>query len=166
MTDTTDAVDSAVNLGKTAWDIIKDGKPVASAKSSICNAIPKGSKPGDLAGWKNFSGTWPIKTVNGFGMTMVDIEMAWSFWGKGALKEKAGVFVNDFTVYAKKCDLEWTSNATIAASVQGTPMNVGSHDKPIFSIMLLVTATYGGFLDTFHKTWRVRACGDGKLIRK
>lgn len=162
----TDVVDSAVNTGKAAWDIIKDGKPISSAKSSICNAIPKGSKPRDLAGWKNKTGKWSFGMVNGFNSQVLDVELTWSFWHSGKLKDGPGLFVNDFCVYATKCDVEWTRNCAVNASVQGNPMNLGSHDKPVLSIMVLVTATYGGFLDSFTNTWRVRACGDGRLIKK
>ncbi|MCX7561845.1 hypothetical protein OS190_19970 [Sulfitobacter sp. F26204] len=166
MTDTTDAIDSAVNTGKAAWDIIKDGKPISSAKSSICNAIPKGAAPRELAGWKNKTGKWGFQAVNGFNSTVIDVELSYSFWSNGKLADKEGLFVNDFCVYATKCDVEWTRNCAVNASVQGSPMNLGTHKKPILSIMVLVTATYGGFLDSMTKTWRVRACGDGKLIKR
>lgn len=160
----TDIVDSAVNTLKTGWDIMMDGKAQSSAQSSACNAIPQGAKPKELTGWKNKTGKWRFTITNLYGVDVIDVPLHYSFWHNGSIDGK-GKFINDFTVYASGEKVLWGYSCDIKATVSGTPMNVGSKDDPIFSLMLLVSARFGSPLKKSSLTWRCRAFGDGKWTR-
>jgi hypothetical protein len=161
---TADLIGAIVNAGKTAWDIVKDNKASSGAQSSFCSAVPENLKFTELSGWKTKSGSWFFRRQNGFGGTMVDVELVYSFdWGGTSDKVKGALFVNNFTCYAKSADVSWGYTVNVDATVKGNPTNVGSGKAVIGAVPLLVTASSTTVIRAAAKTWLMKARGDGKL---
>lgn len=145
MSDTADLIGAITNLGKGAWDIIQDGKAKAGAKSSFCSAVPKKVKFTELYGWKTQTGSWKRVWENIYGMDVIEYELVYSFQYNGQTDKAPGaLFVNNFSVWAKTVSVSWGFSLYVDASVKGNPINVGTKDKPIGSIPLLVSTSVNG----------------------
>ncbi len=164
MSDTTDAIDTAVNTGKTAWDIVMDGKAATSAKSAFCSAIPTGVKDNELSGWKSTANTWPLKVKNAYGVDVIDAEFAYRFNHSGVTEKSPGsVYMTNFTVYAKKVEVLWGWSLDVSATVKGKPINIGSAKKQIWAVPLQVNIKYGSPLKVTNSGFIMVAVGNGAL---
>jgi len=152
-----------VNLGKTAWDIVKDGKATSGAQTSFCSAVPANIPFNELSGWKNQSKEWEWNISGGFGNDLVEATLKYNFQYAGITdKVKNAVFVTNFSVWCVKIEVAFLAGANINATVKGDPYNAGSKDKPIAAIPLLVTAAFNGS-NALSRTWLLTAHGDGSL---
>lgn len=166
MSDNTDIVDSVVNAGKTAWDIMKDGKAVSSAQTSFCSALPKGVKNSDLFGWKNASDKWTVELQNYYGVNVVEVDFICSYdWGGHTKENPNAMYLTNFGVYCKVRSLSWGFSFDSKATVKGMPVNYGSADKPNWGVPLIVSFKATG-MNSKGNTWRILASGLGKYQRK
>ena len=163
-------VDTIVNLGKFGWELIKDNKPVASAQTSYCQAMPAKNQLAweELAGWKTQSFTWPYKMNtyldNWLGMhPSIDIEFYGEYQYLGESKTVPGQFLNNFTVWCKKCDVDIPWKVNVNAAIVGNPHNIGSHDKPVGAIQLRVMLNRDHPTQALTTQWAFTCGGDGSF---
>lgn len=159
-------IGAIVNAGKTAWDIIKDGRAVSTAQSAYCGAVPEKIPFTKLYGWKKKTGSWNVVYENLYGIDVIECELKYSFQYNGQCEaHPKSVFVTNFCVWAPKCDVAWGFTFDVNASTRGRPLNVGTKDKVIGAIPLLVRMSAGG-ANSKSQTMELTARGDGKLLTK
>ena len=158
-----DQVGAIVNVGKTAWDIVRDGRASSSAASSYCSAVPSKIPFTDLYGWTKKSGVWPYVVENPLGMTLVECEFKYSFlWGGRSDDHPDAQFVKNFSVWCTSTDVFWGIDFDANATVRGSPYNAGNRTRVIGAIPILVRAGVRGSA-AISNTWELTARGDGKL---
>jgi len=157
-----------VNLGKAAWEIIKDGKPNATAQSAYCQAMPEKKQLAweELEGWKTKTFKWPftMKTVwdDWWGSDpTIDIDFFGTYDFGGHNDKTPGSFLNNFSVWCKKCDVDWGWTVNVDATTQGKPKNVGTKDRPVGSLQLRVALEYKSMLESHSVQWAITCDGDG-----
>ena len=95
-----------VNLGKFAWDVVKDNAPVANQSSDNANAVPKGVDFMDMKGWSSEPRRLKLHyhTENTLGTNATDIDLICEWYYNGYATAGAakgpGQFINAATVYA------------------------------------------------------------------
>lgn len=160
---TADLLGAIVNAGKTAWDIVKDGKATSSAASSYCSAVPEKVKFTDLSGWKTKTGTWKWQAENVYGFNVIDCELKYSFMHSGQTSAyKDALFVTNFSVWCTRCEVAFMMGFDCNATVKGEAYNAGSKTKVIGAIPILVRVSGSG-LNNISSTWELTAKGDGTL---
>lgn len=118
-----------VNTAKTAWDVIKDGKPVAAVTSDFANALPKDTDWTNLSGWSTQRKEMALsfEVVNLLGFTTIRMKIVAGWFSNGSLNGQ-GKFINNATlvsdVYAA-----WGWNINMTASIKN-PFNIGKSSDP------------------------------------
>jgi len=155
------AVDSIINGLSKGWDIIKDGKPVSSAKTTFCQAVPGNIPFNKLYGWRNETAQWGFTMQNHLGMTVVDVELQLDCLWNGQAPTARGLFLNNFAVWCKSIDLDWGWSVDVNATVTGNPFNSGSRDAPVGAIPLVVSVQASSPLMSTTKSWKITCHGNG-----
>jgi hypothetical protein len=169
------SLDSMVNLGKTAWEIVKEGSPTSAAKSAYCQAMPsKKQLPWEeISDWKTFSTEWERCWQTSFfkGLTPVPsgadsdirVKLQLEFDWNGQSKKAAGLFLNNCSVWSKysKSIKDW--HLDVDATVQGNPKNIGSASKPVGAIQLRVTIQVRGPKQVVSEQFAITCGGDGSI---
>src|SRR5207245_6651230 len=87
-----------VNVAKTAWEIMKDGRPVVNATTDFANAVPSGVPWSALTGWalEPMALRWRYHTENALGFNDTDIyfKLKWHYNGRHS---GHGPFINPAT---------------------------------------------------------------------
>ena len=159
-------VDTIVNVAKTAWDVMKDNRPVASAASDFANAIPQGADIADLAGWEAGPRTMKLHYHSGnvIDINTTDIDLTLSWYFNGAYRG-AGQYINAATVIATG-DVAWGNTVNVVASINN-PMNLGTRDAPIGALPIRIRLTESNFLQSDTYAWDgiVEGNGAGSIKR-
>jgi len=149
-----------ITIGKTVWEIIKEGKPVVDYKSDWAGAIPKGASWNDLEGFKDYRWGpfgWDFSNILG----MNNVKFSWNFiWsckgsynGHGAFIMNAGASIIE--IYAA-----WGYTVNVNVSVDKTPINYGTKVDPIAGIAVEVTLDLKSVLQSFTERCRVSLRGN------
>lgn len=163
MSDTADMIGAIVNAGKTAWDIVKDGKATSSAASSYCSAVPEKVPFNKLYGWKKKTGTWDVIVENFYGWDVIDCKLKYSFQYGGRCDDFPGaLFMTNFSVYSPSCSVSWGVGFDVDATTRGKAFNSGSKKKVVGACPLLVRYSASG-LNNLSTTIELTARGDGSL---
>lgn len=157
-----------VNLAKTAWDIVKDGKPSASAQSAYCQAMPSKQQLAweELAGWKTATFDWEYHVPSTLDDWLsldpsLDLEFHGEYQYGGESPSTPGKFLNNFTVWCKRCDVDWGWSCNVNATTQGNPFNAGSTAAPVGAIQLRVAVEYSTPIASRSVQWAFTCGGDG-----
>jgi N-acetylmuramoyl-L-alanine amidase len=153
-------VDTIVNVAKTAWDVMKDNRPVANATSDFANAIPQGASIADMAGWAATPRTMRLHyhSGNAIDINTTDIYLTFSWYYNGAYLG-AGQYINAATVIATG-DVAWGNTINVVASINN-PMNLGTRDAPIASLPIRIRLTESNFLQSLTQAWDGIVEGNG-----
>jgi len=149
-----------ITIGKTVWEIIKEGKPVVDYKSDWAGAIPQGVSWSDLEGFKDYRWGpfgWDFSNILG----MNNVKFSWNFiWsckgsynGHGAFIMNAGASIIE--IYAA-----WGYTVNVNVSVDKTPINYGTKVDPIAGIAVEVTLDLKSVLQSFTERCRVSLRGN------
>jgi hypothetical protein len=164
------SVDEIVNLGKAAWEIVKENRPSATAKSSFCQAMPSKKQLSweQLAGWKTHSADWEcawitkLADIFGGGPNIV-VKLHLEFDWNGQSSKAAGLFLNNYTAWCRSVDVPWGWDVDVDATTQGNPKNIGTEKKPIGAIQLRVAVQAKSHLQVSAEQWGITCGGDGSL---
>jgi hypothetical protein len=156
-------VDSIVNGLQTGWEIVKDNKPMASAKTSFCRAIPGNIEFNKLYGWKPDSVSWGFEMENLWGITVVDVDFELDCLILGQTDSVRGLFLNNFNVWCKRIDVLIGFKVDVDATVVGGPFNsTGDKSAAVGAITLMVSVQVSGMFQNKTKSWRITCHGNGK----
>ena len=157
-----------VNVAKAAWAVVEDGKPNASAKSAYCQAMPSQKQLGweKLAGWQTKATHWNYqmftKWDNIWGLDpTIDIDFQLQYDYGGTTADAKGFFLNNFTVWCSKCDVDWGWTVNVDATTQGNPKNVGTVKQPVGALQLRVALEYKSKLQSHAVQWAITCDGKG-----
>jgi hypothetical protein len=164
------SVDEIVNLGKAAWEIVKDNRPNATAKSAYCQAMPSKKQLSweELAGWKTSSQDWQrawqtkLSEWTG-GSANIVIKFHLEYDWNGQSKKAAGLFLNNFTVWCRSVDAPWGISVDVDATTQGAPKNIGTQAKPVGAVQLRVALQVKSLLQVATEQIGLTCGGDGSL---
>ena len=149
-----------ITIGKTVWEIIKDGKPVVDYKSDWAGAIPKGVSWTDMEGFKDYRWGpfgWDFSNILG----MDNVKFSWNFiWsckgsynGHGAFIMNAGASIIE--IYAA-----WGYTVNVNVNVDSNPINYGTKVDPIAGLAVEVTFDLRSVLQSFTERCRVSLRGN------
>jgi len=149
-----------ITIGKTVWEIIKDGKPVVDYSSDWAGAIPKGVAWNDLEGFKDYRWGpfgWDFSNILG----MDNVKFSWNFvWsckgsynGHGAFIMNAGASIIE--IYAA-----WGYTVNVNVSVDKNPINYGTKVDPIAGLAVEVTFDLRSVIQSFTERCRVSLRGN------
>jgi hypothetical protein len=155
-------VDQIINAASKAWSIVKDGKPALTNDSKFCQAMPKDFDFREYSGWKTTSKSHAGHVENFFGMKGVEYDLTVTFQHHGSSLRTGGFFLNNFTIFCKKIDVEFGFKCDIQA-VAGSPFNSGKRAFPIGAIPLVLSITTSGSLKTSTSSTKYTAHGNGLL---
>jgi hypothetical protein len=152
-------------LGK-AWEIVKDGKPVSSAKGIFCQAMPENHAFTEFAGWKTTSKMHTISQYNQAGTEVVFAILKFDFMWGGQIKGVPGMWLTNFNAWCSNSEVKNQWKLNIDATVAGPPFNAaGGGAPPIGGITLEVSWEIGTFMDSGTEAMKITATGDGKFTR-
>lgn len=154
-----------ITIGKTVWEIIKDGKPVVDYKSDWAGAIPKGVSWTDMEGFKDYRWGpfgWDFSNILG----MDNVKFSWNFvWsckgsynGHGAFIMNAGASIIE--IYAA-----WGYTVNVNVNVDSNPINYGTKVDPIAGLAVEVTFDLRSVLQSFTERCRVSLRGNCATAR-
>jgi len=155
------AADTIINGLSKGWDIIKDNKPVSSAKTTFCQAVPANIPFDKLYGWKPESFQWGFTLENLYGITVVDVELQLDCLWSGQASSARGLFLNNFNVWCRSVDVLFGNKVDVDASVSGNAFNSGSKDAPVGAIPLIVSVQVSGVFQNKAKSWKITCHGNG-----
>ena len=156
------AVDIAkiAQVGKTVWDIIKDGRPVQSVSSDWAGAVPKGADWTELEGFVDARwGPFCWEYENLWGSTVAKFSWYFSWTCKGSYNRK-GAYIMNAGVAIKEIYSAWTFNVDVTASVESNPVNYGTKANPIAGLAIQVQMKTSGLFQTYTDSCRVSLRGN------
>ena len=157
------AVDTIVNAGKFAWDVMKDSKPVANVASDNANAIPAGANWVDLIGWapnpSRISFRYHTENPEGTNATDINVTLQWYFNGQ---YQGAGQYINAATVIAAG-DVAFGNTVNITASINN-PMNLGTRDKPVAALPVKITIQESNWVQNLTSAYTGQLKGNGDSL--
>ena len=149
-----------VNLGKLAWDVIKDNRPVASQASDNANAVPQGASFTDMSGWAEEPRRMKLRfhdeSVAGLNPTDINITCEWYFNGQ---VNGSGQYINAATVYAD-IDAAMGNTYQVQASIRA-PLNGGDDGKVIAVLPFRVTIQESNVGQNRTYNWSGQMKGNG-----
>lgn len=157
-----------INVGATAWNVVKDGKGVASANGASVSARPKGYKLQDLVGGKKIKRPLKFTAFCGIGpgvnVVMQADAMTQVNASKAKLKEE-GLHslhtVQNFTVWCRSCYVRWGWSVDITVNAMADITNRGPETDPVACMGLMVNVTYSDWHKTTSQQVRVLVTGGG-----
>jgi len=149
-----------VTIGKTVWEIIKDGKPVVNYNDDWAGAVPEGVSWNQLEGFKDYRWGpfgWDFSNIVG----MNNVKFSWNFiWsckgsynGHGAFIMNAGASIIE--IYAA-----WGYTVDVSVTVDKTPINYGTKVDPVAGLAVEVTLDLKSVLQSFTERCRVSLRGN------
>jgi len=153
-------ISTIITIGKTVWEIIKEGKPVVDYKNDWAGAVPKGVTWTDLEGFKDYRWGpfgWDFSNILG----MNNVKFTWNFvWsckgsynGHGAFIMQAGASIVE--IYAA-----WGYTVNVSCTVDSNPINYGTKVDPIAGLSVEVTLDLRSVLQSFTERCRVSLRGN------
>ena len=150
-----------VNVAKTAWEIMKDGRPVVNATTDYANAVPSGVPWSALTGWalEPMALRWRYHTENALGFNDTDIyfKLKWDYNGR---HRGHGRFINRATCIIESHDQAWGNTFESNASIKGVE-NRGTPANPLADLAVDIGWREHNILQNFGGTWEFRVRGDG-----
>lgn len=130
------SLDTIVNLGQKAWDIIKENQPVANMKYNFANALPQGVASGAaLAGFSDLqSSSIRLWGTNGFGVTVYDVTLTAVHQFGGNL-DGAGHYLETVSIVPTNVSVLWGYTVNYGVNAVSTT-NGGTKEDPIAKIAL------------------------------
>ncbi|MGE0171698.1 MAG: hypothetical protein AB7T49_02895 [Oligoflexales bacterium] len=129
-------LDQMVNTGKKLWDLLKEAKGSVSSSGATANAVPKGLKAMDLAGFKSGQPlTRQLVLKSQAGLTVVDAKWTLFHDYNGSYKGK-GRYLSGVSVVSTA----WAgsfANLEIKAKALD-PVNGGSAKSPVAMLKMIV----------------------------
>jgi N-acetylmuramoyl-L-alanine amidase len=155
-----EGVDTVINLGKTAWDVMKDNRPVANATSDFANALPQGARLEDVTGWDPAPRTMRLHyhSENKLGFNSTDIYLTFSWYFNGAWNN-VGQWIDAATVIATG-DVAWGNTINVTASIN-SPINTGTRTAPIGGLPVRVRLTESNVVQNMTQAWEGLLQGNG-----
>jgi hypothetical protein len=148
-----------VNGGERGWQILRDNKPVGSAKSKSCQALPKQVKATELTGWKTEKADWTCALKNERNEVTVEIDFHLQYRWNGQTPTANGLFLADFGIWAD-AKIPWGYTVNVEASVDGAPFNSGARDAVVAAIGLVVTVRVATPLKSSTQKWLIVCHGN------
>jgi len=153
-------ISTIITIGKTVWEIIKDGKPVVDYKDDWAGAIPKGVSWTDLEGFKDYRWGpfgWDFNNILG----MDNVKFSWNFiWSCKGSYNGHGSFIMNAGASIIEIYAAWGYTVNVNVSVDKTPVNYGTKVDPIAGIAVEVTLDLKSVLQSFTERCRVSLRGD------
>jgi len=149
-----------VTIGKTVWEIIKDGKPVVDYKSDWAGAIPKGADWSDMEGfvdyrWGPFG--WDFSNILG----MENVKFSWNFvWSCKGSYNGHGAFIMNAGASIVEIYAAWGYTVNVNVNVDSTPINYGTKVDPVAGIAVEVTFDLKSLIQSFTERCRVSLRGN------
>lgn len=156
-----------VNLAKTAWDVMKDNAPVASATSDNANAVPAGATLTDLSGWDGTPRRLRLRYYRNskagdllgtdLNSTEIFITCEWFFNGQ---YRGSGQYVDAATVVATG-DVAVGNKINITASI-ANPFNASPPGaSPVGALPVRIELQQSGVTWNLNSAWSGVVQGDG-----
>ena len=129
-------IDTIINIGQKAWDIIKANQPVANIKYNFANALPQGiASSASLAGFSDLqSSSVRLWGTNGFGMTVYDVTLTAVHQFGGNLDGK-GHYLETVTILPSHVSVLWGYTVNYSVDTVNA-LNGGTKEDPIAKIAL------------------------------
>jgi len=149
-----------VTIGKTVWEIIKEGKPVVNYKNDWAGAIPKGAAWTDVVGFKDYRwGPFGWSFTDMLGMETV--RFTWNFmWSCKGSYEGHGAFIMNAGASIKEIYAAWGFTVDVNIAVDSHPINYGTKVDPVAGLAVQVTLDVRTVLQAFTERCRVSLRGD------
>jgi hypothetical protein len=130
------SIDTIINLGKKAWDVIKANRPVANVNVSFANALPKGvSNAADLTGFSDIQNhSIRIWGTNPYGFTVYDVTLTAIHQYGGSFDGK-GQYLSTVAIVPSHVRVLWGYTVNYSVETVSTT-NLGTKSDPISSIAL------------------------------
>ncbi len=158
------SADTIVNVAKTAWDIIKDGKSSVDVETSTANAVPQvddwqsltdTSGPNAIQMYYHNSFLWPL---DDYDHVQIKILLKWDI---GARYHGGGAFIPNVWVEVPECFVGYPWDANISLTAQN-PTNAGSAQAPLARIPVTIKGTVKSGTDYNHVEWGFVLFGNGQ----
>jgi hypothetical protein len=154
-----------IEIGKDAWQFIKDNTPVVNASLDWGGAVPKGVKSWtSLAGWKDQQSKeymFRFKSIVGSTLTEFKFVFSWKYNGRLQNASDAGVYVSLGGITAKKIYAYLTEHINVDVKILGAT-NYGKPGGPVIGgIDVLVSLTSCGYFEKTTVQCNVELKGDG-----
>jgi hypothetical protein len=159
------SADTIMNLGKTSWDIIKDG--VATPDGDLtANAVPQ------VDDWHSLSGVlgpnvhrlhYFVRKASPFEdrfQVEFDIEIKWQF---GARYKGGGAYIPNLWVEVPACSVAWLWHVDIRMSVHPPVNSAGEGKPPNACIPFTIKGEVGSPVVSRHVEWGFEVYGNGEI---
>ena len=149
-----------VTIGKTVWEIIKEGKPVVDYKNDWAGAVPKGVAWNHLEGFRDYKwGPFGWTFTNTYGMTTVKFHWNFAWTCKGSYNGH-GAFLMNVGTGIKEIYAAWGFTVNVRCTVDSHPVNYGTKVDPIAGLAVEVTLDVRTVLQSFTERCRVSLRGN------
>jgi hypothetical protein len=141
-----------INIGKLAWEIIKENRAVVNTCVDYANALPKGvTDATQLAGFSQLQfKTYNYLAKNALGGTLADITYTVVHQYGGTLAGQ-GKFLSTVSVIPSKIRVTW-GNRVDFQTTKVAVTNVGTDTEPVASIVMETQIELSNVFDKLHKT--------------
>ncbi|MCM2323290.1 MAG: hypothetical protein NDJ90_08500 [Oligoflexia bacterium] len=150
-----------VNIGKQAWQIVVNNKPVWAYEQNTATIVPKGvSDWRELQGWSApQSRTFRLVFENLYGMDVVEFDYRILYTYGGNVNGK-GAYLSNVTIVPAKLNVTWgfTFNANVSIP---NITNAGSHLNPMAATELQIHWSVDTVLKHMENTDNFYVRGDG-----
>ncbi|KIN75252.1 hypothetical protein Z945_81 [Sulfitobacter noctilucae] len=152
-----------INLGKTAWGIVKDGRPTSESKSAYCNAVPKTIPISEIRGWRRNTGSWTFNVLNGWGMDAVTCRFHLDYEFAGCTEDMPDAkFLTNVRVTVGSCSVAWGAQFGADATLAGRPTFSGGAESPVSRLSLNVVCRLNNEINSIVYTYRLNIDGTGR----
>lgn len=152
-----------INGAQTAWDIVKDNRPQATAQTKFCQAVPDNIPWNQLHGWRTNSKSFRMRAENLLGIEVVNCAFTVTYQYDGRSSRAAGRFLNNYSIYCTSADVSWGFSVDANASVQGNAFNSGTEANPVGAVPLHFSFSIGAVFQNRTRGALLTAHGDRKL---
>jgi hypothetical protein len=158
-----------INSGAQVWSMVQENKVIVGP-SNFANALPPNTDWNKCTGWPKVPTTIETeqKVTNMFG-TMIEAKYVFKYYFAGSCADDKGKYkgryIANFTAYPTYFYAAKGYGLTLNVSV-GTPMNVGTPEKPIASLPVTVSYATRTWLTSLNSSDSYIINGDdGKMLK-
>ena len=153
-------IGTIIEIGKTVWEIIKEGKPVVDYKTDWAGAVPKGVSWTQLEHFRDYKwGVFGWTFKNAFGAETV--RFRWNFvWSCKGSYNGHGSFLMHVGAAVTEIYAAWGFTVNVVCTVDSNPVNYGTKVDPIAGLQVEVTLDVRSVLQSFTERCRVNLRGD------
>ena len=126
------AAGAIVNTGAAAWNVINSGQASSDLSHYYASAVPAMAFDwANYTGWKGPKEViYELKAENLYGITVLHLKYAVSFYYGGHSKAGKGQYITNFTVKPVKFDIKWGFKFLMDLEISD-PMNVATPEDPL-----------------------------------